>query len=83
MRVIESVAQEVGTSPTALSPPLFEWIDLEVLDNLITNSSSNLEIAFHYNGLEVRISGDGTVSVVPQDAASEGGTATEERATDD
>ena len=68
IRVVEAVAREAGEPPETMSPPLYDVIDPDALDDLITNCSTELTVAFEYNGYEVEVSGEGSISVAPSDS---------------
>ncbi|WP_071933057.1 HalOD1 output domain-containing protein [Halodesulfurarchaeum formicicum] len=76
-RVIEAVAQKSGKSPESLSPPLYDVIDPDALDALMAHSSEDVRVSFKYNGYNVQVSGDGTVSVTSSDAMEPDPTASE------
>ncbi|MFB6202232.1 MAG: HalOD1 output domain-containing protein [Halorhabdus sp.] len=67
-RVINAVAQKVDVAPEDLSPPLYDAIDPDALDALVASSSTDLRVTFEYHGYEVRVTGDGGVSVVSAEA---------------
>lgn len=66
-KVIERVAEAEGVSPEKLTPPLFEVIDPDALDQLFGNTATagrmEGQAIFTYNGYEVTVSGDGHVAV--------------------
>jgi len=63
MRVVEAVAEREGEPPETLSPPLYEVIDPDALDELIGSRSSDLNVTFEYANYFVQVKGNGTVSV--------------------
>lgn len=73
-RVVEAVAQKEGVSPIELNRPLFDAVDPDALDALVTagaNSNGNgIEIEFTYLGYAIQVRKDPTlkVSVQEQDA---------------
>ena len=68
--VVEAVAEAEGVNPVELSPPLYEVVDPDALDDLFApttvNGRMDGEVRFSYVGYEVTVAGDGYVSVVPQ-----------------
>jgi len=73
--VVDAVAGEEGVSPTDLSPPLSDVIDIEALDALFgvpgKEEYGPMEVAFEYQGYQIIIAGsdvsDLTVHVAPGD----------------
>lgn len=61
--VIEAVADAVGTDPLNLTPPLYEAIDPDALDQLFAGTPPVGKVVFNYNGCEVSVFPDGYVSV--------------------
>ncbi|UPV99123.1 hypothetical protein M0R88_11360 [Halorussus gelatinilyticus] len=65
--VVEAVAEAEDVDPMELSPPLYEVIDPDALDQVFaaspTNGRMDGQVTFTYNGYEVTVSGDGYVSV--------------------
>jgi len=65
--VIATVAEAEDRDPTEISPPLYEVINPEALDQLFaatpTTGRMSGEVRFSYKGYEVTVSGDGYVSV--------------------
>lgn len=65
--VVEAVAEEDGTDPLDLSPPLYEAIDLDALDNVFATTQiegrMDGQVTFFYKEYEVTVYGDGYVSV--------------------
>lgn len=76
-RLIETIAQKKGVSPTELSPPLFNVIDPDALDALVQadadSNTGGIEIEFTYLNYIVQIRNDSTVniSVLDRDASIE------------
>ncbi|WP_162224465.1 HalOD1 output domain-containing protein [Halorussus amylolyticus] len=68
--IVETVAEVEGVSPTELTPPLYDVVDPDALDQLFAPASnrSDSRVVFFYNGYEVTVDGDGSVSVVRPDA---------------
>lgn len=65
--VVTAVARAHGVHPTDL-PPLFDTIDPEALDALVTHhversSRTDLVVTFVYEGCEVTVHGDGEIVV--------------------
>lgn len=65
--VVEAVAEAKGVDPMELSPPLYDVIDPEALDQVFapTSMEGRMEgqVTFSYNGYEVTVFGDGSVAV--------------------
>ncbi|MFC6720738.1 HalOD1 output domain-containing protein [Halobacteriaceae archaeon SHR40] len=65
--VVEKVAEAEDVDPLELTPPLYEVIDPDALDQIFasTPTAGGIEgqMTFFYNGYEVTVSGDGYVSV--------------------
>lgn len=61
-RVVEAVADAVGTDPLDLEPPLYYAIDLDALERLVGEGSTKL-VRFEYVDRTVTVRGDGTVLV--------------------
>lgn len=70
--VVEAVAEADGIDPIELTPPLYEVIDPDALDQLFSPSSADGRlggrVTFFYNGYEVVVGGDGYVCVEEQEA---------------
>lgn len=64
--VVSAVAEAEDADPVHL-PPLYEAIDPEALNDLLTSSpaSSIGTVAFRYAGYDVEVTGSGDVSVRP------------------
>lgn len=68
-RVVERVADEVGTEPTQLEP-LYSSIDPDALDTLFADStgatgSGVVELTFRYAGYRIVVAQDRSVEVDP------------------
>lgn len=65
--IVEKVAEVNDVDPLELSPPLFEVVDTDALNQLFastpTTGRMEGEVTFSYNGNEVTVSGDGYVTV--------------------
>ncbi|TYL39124.1 hypothetical protein CV102_07475 [Natronococcus pandeyae] len=70
-RVVETVAQKEGVSPTDLSPPLFSVVDPDALDALVQadadSNTGEVEIEFTYLDYVVQIQNGPTVSISVRD----------------
>lgn len=69
--VSEAVAEATGTDPRE-GPPLYDYVDTDALNALLTESTGDSEalfVTFEYDGHEVTVGGDGTVSVAPAASA--------------
>lgn len=60
--VIDAIATAMEADPLELSPPLYYSIDLTALDRLFRTKPPTT-VRFDYNGWDVTVQGDGTVSV--------------------
>lgn len=69
--VVEAVAEAKGIDPLELTPPLYEVIDPDALDQVFaasqTNGRMNGQVTFSYNEYEVTVCGDGYISVKERD----------------
>lgn len=61
--VIDAVAAAEGTPPTKLTPPLYDVVDPEALDNVFDGKASLGKVVFNYNSYEVSVEADGYVAV--------------------
>jgi len=62
-KIIESISNAEGEAPTRLTPPLYDVVDPEALDDVTESIGPEGTVAFEYCGYDVRVSGDGDVSV--------------------
>ena len=68
--VVSAVAAVAGTSPVEM-PPLYSVVDPDALETLVDGpavsrrSSSDTHVSFPYNGYDVTVCDDGTVTVEP------------------
>ncbi|ELY69701.1 HalOD1 output domain-containing protein [Natrinema versiforme] len=66
-RIVDAVADREGVAPTALQPPLYDVIDPEALNALVSSvngdDADSFRVSFEYNGYEITVGGDGDVSV--------------------
>lgn len=72
--IAEAVAERVDSEPTALDPPLYESVDPDALDALLTSLSENEvggSVSFSYFGFDVVVHADGTVSLETRPDASD------------
>lgn len=65
--VVTGVARSTGADPLEL-PPLYDTLDPDALNTLFDGArkrgeSDRLRVTFDYEGCEVTITGDGTVSI--------------------
>lgn len=60
--VLEAVAAEEGCKPTDLDVPLYERVDPEALDALVSSPIEG-HISFVYHGYKLTVNGSGTVWV--------------------
>lgn len=61
--VVEAVAEADGVGPEELAPPLYEEIDPDALERIFATGPSTRRVVFTYNGYEVTVRGDGSVSI--------------------
>lgn len=59
--VVEVTAQARGLSPESL-PPLYDTVDPDAL-NMLVDGGGDLRLTFTYDGHDVTLDGDGTVTV--------------------
>ncbi len=60
--VLEAVAAEEGCEPTELDVPLYEHVDPEALDALVSSPLSG-HVSFTYHGYELTVDGGGAVRI--------------------
>lgn len=60
--VVETIARVTDSDPLAMDPPLYDIVDTDALDSLYSNGA-NVVVEFEYDGYEVRIDTDQTVTV--------------------
>lgn len=60
--IVEQVAAATGKQPTALQP-LYEVVEADALDTLLTSSSGPISVSFTYEGIEVRLRTDGYIGL--------------------
>ena len=61
--VIEAVAAAEGCDPQDLASPLYAHVDPDALDSFV-DSPAETCVRFQYHGYQVRVEGDGGVTVV-------------------
>lgn len=61
--VVEKIAEVEGVDPLELTPPLFEVIDPDALEQIFattaTDDRMDVQVTFSYNEYEVTVCGDG------------------------
>ncbi|WP_255167998.1 HalOD1 output domain-containing protein [Natrononativus amylolyticus] len=62
-KIVEAIAEAEETEPIELTPPLYEVIDPEALENLFANNQTLGKVVFNYNSCEVTVFSDGYISV--------------------
>jgi hypothetical protein len=66
-QVVEAIARREGVSATELSPPLYEAINPDALDALLSRDSArengSIEISFEYLGYDVSVESGDVVEV--------------------
>lgn len=60
--VIETIASVTDSDPLTMNPPLYDVIDTDALDSLYSNGA-DVSVAFEYDGHEVHIDTDRTITV--------------------
>ena len=61
--VIDAVAAVEDTPPTELTPPLYDVVDPEALDNVFAGKATLGKVVFNYNSYEISVDADGYVAV--------------------
>lgn len=67
-RIVQAIADAEGVEPVDLDPPLFDVLDGDLLNALVSSNETNadepsLELSFEYFGYTVHVAAGGTVSV--------------------
>lgn len=62
-RVVDAVARAAETDPLSLTPPLYEAVDPDALDELCRHSDFEGTVTFDYLGYRVAVDGAGRVTV--------------------
>lgn len=66
-KVVKRVAEVEDVDPRELTPPLYDVIDPDALDQIFASipAAGRMEgqVTFSYNGYEITVCGDGYVSV--------------------
>jgi len=62
-KVVDAISDAEGEAPTELTPPLYDAIDPEALGAVTESMNPEGTIAFEYCGHEVRVDGDGKISI--------------------
>lgn len=78
-RIVREVAAAEGIDPADLSPPLYETIDADAVDDLFAAAGGGpppvgARVTFSYNGYLVRVEGTGDVTVQRVDDEEDGAT---------
>lgn len=61
--IIMEVAEQHGTPPEELNPPLYDVIDPEALESIFRGETG--EVSFEYHGYVVTVDYEGNVSLQP------------------
>lgn len=61
-KVVVRIADRIGVRPTEL-PPLYDSIDPDALNAIVTRAGNDLEISFSFAEREVVVRGDRSVEV--------------------
>ena len=64
-RILATIAEQRGVEPSDLSVPLYEAVDPDALDALLSNGG--VSVTFAYDGTLVSVDGDGEVAVTPEE----------------
>jgi hypothetical protein len=87
VRVVEAVARREGIDTTEVTPPLFETVDTDALDALLSatpdRSPEHVEVSFRYRGYHVTVERDDGVEVGLRPAPAETEGAAQSEATTD
>jgi len=66
-KVVQKVAEAKNVDPLEVTPPLYEVIDSDALDQIFRNappgSRTGARVSFSYNECEVTVYNDGSVSI--------------------
>jgi hypothetical protein len=62
--VAAAVAEAAGVQTTELDPLYNSGVDPDALNSMFTDASDDARLSFDYAGYRVRVTGDGTVSVL-------------------
>lgn len=61
--ILLAVAEKKGIDPLELTPPLYEVLDPEAIDKLLSDSSTMMDIHFEYNGFRIEVQSDFSITV--------------------
>lgn len=68
--IVETVADAEDVDPAELTPPLYDVVDTDALDEFIdatpVTDGANIRVTFTYHGYEITVLGDGHVTVEEQ-----------------
>lgn len=71
--IVQEIAAVEGTDPAKL-PPLYDSIDIDALDALVTYSDAqDLTIEFDYDAYTIRVEGASEITVTPSEWRAEDG----------
>jgi hypothetical protein len=62
-RIIEKLAEAMSSDPTARDFELYEHVDLEAVEQVLTHGESDATVRFTVDGYRVRVTADGSVTV--------------------
>lgn len=67
-RIVQAITDAEGVEPVDLDPPLFDVLDGDLLNALVSSNETNadepsLELSFEYLGYRVYVAAGGTISV--------------------
>lgn len=83
-KVVEAIARREGISATEQSPPLYNVVDTDALDALLSKNSTlenrSIEVSFEYQGYDVSVESGDVVEVSLRRAAT--GSSDSHRASD-
>lgn len=61
--IIHAVASVSGVDPLSLQPRLYDVVDPDALERLLSSASSEVQITFRFGIYEVTVTGDGSIFV--------------------
>ncbi|WP_232686543.1 HalOD1 output domain-containing protein [Halobacterium zhouii] len=66
--VVEQLSELEGSDPMDVDTPLHDYIDPDVLEKLTARNDSQWQLRFYTDGYQIRVSGQGTVTVYDADS---------------
>ena len=69
--IVEQIADQEGVPASQIQPPLYETIDTEALESLLSDiDGSSVEVQFEYSGYRIHASSDGTHEITERPEAT-------------